>query len=96
MEFQWLMSKDDDKIFSNFVDYHKHHKIVIERIDRNLSRIIKVLRELKFPVPLSSTALADEAYYCFVEDGIQEIMSRIGVFPCVFDACAFASFERNV
>ncbi len=60
------------------------------------SRMIKVLRELNFPVPLSSTALADEAYYCFIEDGIQEIMARIEIFPCIFDACAFASFERNI
>lgn len=57
------------------------------------SRMVKVLRELEFPVPLSSNALADEHYYCFIEDGIQKIMANIGVYPCVFDACAFASLE---
>jgi hypothetical protein len=59
------------------------------------SRIIKVLRDLQFPVPLSAIALADEDYYCFIEDGIQLLMAKIGVYPCVFDACAFASFETN-
>jgi hypothetical protein len=57
------------------------------------SRMVKVLRELQFPVPLSAVALADEDYYCFIEDGIQNLMAEIGVYPCVFDACAFASFE---
>jgi hypothetical protein len=59
------------------------------------SRMVKVLRELEFPVPLSSNALADEHYYCFIEDGIQKVMADIGVYPCVFDACAFASLETN-
>jgi hypothetical protein len=58
------------------------------------SRIVKVLGELGFPVPLSSTALADENYYCFVEDGIQRMMKEIDVYPCIFDACAFESLER--
>ena len=59
------------------------------------SRMVKVLKELEFPVPLSAIALADEDYYCFIEDGIQQLMAAIGVYPCVFDACAFASFETN-
>jgi len=59
------------------------------------SRMVKVLRDLTFPVPLSPTALADEGYYCFIEDAIQLLMAQINVYPCVFDACAFASFEKN-
>lgn len=59
------------------------------------SRIVSVLRKLDFPVPLSSSALSDEKYYCFIEDGIQLMMAEIGVYPCVFDACAFASGEKN-
>jgi len=59
------------------------------------SRMMKVLKELNFPVPLSASALADEAYYCFVEDGIHTVLGRIGVIPCVFDACVFARFERH-
>ena len=60
------------------------------------SRMIKVLRELQFPVPLSAAALSDEGYYCFVEDGIQQLMRQIDIYPCVFDACAFASLEKDV
>lgn len=59
------------------------------------SRVVKVLKSLDFPVPLSSTALADEAYYCFIEDGLQFILAKLDVLPCLFDACAFASGERN-
>lgn len=59
------------------------------------SRIVKVLRSLNFPVPLSPTALADEAYYCFIEDGIQLVMQEVGEYPCVFDACAFASLQAG-
>lgn len=59
------------------------------------SRTVKVLRDLKFPVPLSAAALSDEDYYCFIEDGIQQLMAKIDVYPCVFDACAFASLESD-
>lgn len=59
------------------------------------SRIMKRLKELGFPVPLSSSALGNEEYYCFVEDGLREVLSRINVLPCMFDACAFASFEKS-
>jgi hypothetical protein len=58
------------------------------------SRMVKVLRSLQFPVPLSAQALGDEGYYCFVEDGLQELLARIGIYPCIFDACVFASLER--
>ena len=58
------------------------------------SRMVKVLRKLQFPVPLSPTALSDESYYCFVEDGLQSMLAQIGIYPCIFDACVFASLER--
>lgn len=57
------------------------------------SRIIKVLKELNFAIPISSKALADENYYCFALDIIQDILEKINIIPCVFDACAFVSFE---
>lgn len=60
------------------------------------SRVMKVLRsEFDFPVPLSAAALSDEQYYCFIEDGIQRILSQVNILPCVFDACAFASMEKK-
>jgi hypothetical protein len=60
------------------------------------SRIVKVLNSLNFPVPLSSKALADENYYCFIEDGIHLLLKRLDIYPCVFDACAFASLETGL
>jgi hypothetical protein len=60
------------------------------------SRVMRVLEDLGFPVPLSSAALSDEKYYCFVEDGIHILMQRVDRYPCVFDACAFASREQAV
>lgn len=59
------------------------------------SRMIKVLKGLKFPVPLSPQALSDENYYCFIQDAIQLVLSEIDVYPCVFDACVFASLEKD-
>lgn len=59
------------------------------------SRMVKVLRSLQFPVPLSAQALGDEGYYCFVENGLQELLARIDIYPCIFDACVFASLERT-
>lgn len=57
------------------------------------SRLVKVLSSLEFPIPLSASALADEGYYTFVLDHLQEILARVKILPCVFDACAFASLE---
>lgn len=72
---------------------------VMEKTEKEYGKLsldqFKRLRDLKLPVPLSPTALADEGYYCFIEDAIQLLMARISVYPCVFDACAFASFEKN-
>ena len=59
------------------------------------SRIVKVLRSLVFPVPLSPKALADEEYYCFIEDGIQLLLHEVGEYPRVFDACAFSSLDAS-
>jgi len=53
------------------------------------------LNQLQFPIPLSPKALGDKSYYCFVEDGLQEVLRRIDEYPCVFDACAFASLEKG-
>lgn len=56
------------------------------------SRFAKHLKEISFPIPVSSLALQDETYYCFVEDGIQRLADALGIYPCVYDASVFASF----
>lgn len=57
------------------------------------SRIVKWLKGFGFPVSLSPTALGDEGYYSFVEDGVQAVCEAIGVLPCLMDAAIFASFD---
>lgn len=59
------------------------------------SRVLKWLNKSGFPIRLSAQGLADEAYYCFVLDGIQELCGHAKVLPCIFDAAVFASFERK-
>lgn len=59
------------------------------------SRITKWFNRFGFPVQLSATALADRDYYHFVSDGIQQLCCRSNVFPCVFDAAVFVSFDGD-
>ncbi len=59
------------------------------------SRILKWLNRSGFPIHLSAQSLGDEAYYCFVLDGVQGLCSHAEVLPCIFDAAVFASFERR-
>jgi len=57
------------------------------------SRVTKWLNDSGFPFPLSASLLADRRYYHFVSDSISKLCSKAGVFPCVFDAAVFASFD---
>jgi len=58
------------------------------------SRFSKHLREISFPVPVAATALQDEGYYCFIEDGVQKLAELAECYPCMYDASVFASFEN--
>lgn len=59
------------------------------------SRITKWLNQNNFPLKLSANALQDPNYYAFVMDGIQILCENCKVFPCVFDASIFASFDQE-
>jgi len=59
------------------------------------SRIIKWLNKFGFPVVLSAAALADKNYYQFVSDGIQQLCSASGIYPCILDAAIFASYDGD-
>lgn len=59
------------------------------------SRITKWLTTFGFPIKLSATALGDENYYNFVQDGFQKICEACDVFPCVMDAVIFSSFDEE-
>lgn len=57
------------------------------------SRIIKWLKKIQFPVPLSSTALSDEEFYIFLSDILRELCEKSNVLPCLFDAAVFTSYD---
>lgn len=59
------------------------------------SRITKWLTTFGFPIKLSATALGDENYYNFVQDGFQKICTACDIFPCVMDAVIFSSFDEE-
>ncbi|PVW11407.1 hypothetical protein [Marixanthomonas spongiae] len=59
------------------------------------SRIISWLNDFGFPIKLSSTLLSDNNYYHFVSDGIQELCEKADIYPCVFDAVVFSSFDND-
>ncbi|HEY5911360.1 MAG TPA: hypothetical protein VJA21_12225 [Verrucomicrobiae bacterium] len=44
---------------------------------------------------MTATALADEEYYCFVLDGVQQLCAASKVFPCILDAAIFSSFDGD-
>jgi len=46
-------------------------------------------------MPLSSMALGEEEYYCFVSDILREWCVQSAILPCVFDAAVFSSFDNE-
>lgn len=59
------------------------------------SRITKWLKRFGFPVTLNSAALSDKGYYHFVSDGLQILCEKAGIYPCIFDAAVFSSFDTK-
>jgi hypothetical protein len=59
------------------------------------SRVLKFLRELALPLPLSSLALGEEEYYCFLSDLLRDLCLKAGLLPCVLDAAIFSSFDQE-
>lgn len=59
------------------------------------SRIIKWLNNFGFPIKLSSAGLTDKNYYNFIQDGLQQLCERSGVYPCVLGAAIFSSFDTE-
>jgi len=57
------------------------------------SRVLKWLRTIGFPLPLSSMALGEEEYYCFVSDLLRNWCVQTGVLPCILDAAIFSSYD---
>ncbi|MGO9613754.1 MAG: hypothetical protein ACLPX5_12065 [Dissulfurispiraceae bacterium] len=59
------------------------------------SRITRWLNRAGFPLKLSANALSDANYYDFVMDGIQMLCMNSNTYPCILDAAAFASFDKD-
>lgn len=59
------------------------------------SRITKTMRKLGFSFVPEGAALNDEAVYLLIQDGIQKIANKLGIYPCILDACIFSSFDEN-
>ncbi len=59
------------------------------------SRVLKWLRTIGFPLPLSSMALGEEEYYCFVSDILRDWCIQTGVLPCILDAAIFSSYDTD-
>jgi len=59
------------------------------------SRVAKRLNEFGFPLQISAGALGDEHMYEFMMDGVQALCRRCDIYPCVFDAAMFASFDGD-
>lgn len=59
------------------------------------SRVLKWLRSMGFPIPLSTTALGNEEYYCFISDILRDWCLDSNILPCLLDAAIFASFDQD-
>lgn len=59
------------------------------------SRVLKKLKEFGCTFVPRATALSDETVYGFVESGVQEIASKLDIYPCILDACIFSSFDKD-
>lgn len=60
------------------------------------SRITKTMKRLGCTFVPGATALNDETVYLLIQDGMQQIAAKLGMYPCILDACIFSSFDvRN-
>jgi thermostable 8-oxoguanine DNA glycosylase len=57
------------------------------------SRVLKWIKDIGFPVPSSSGLLGYRDYFEFIEDALNELCHRAGVYPCILDAAVFGSFD---
>lgn len=59
------------------------------------SRITKWLNKHLLSFKLSAQLLADRTYYDMLSDGIQALCDKAGIYPCIFDAAVFTSFDKG-
>ena len=59
------------------------------------SRVLKFLKPMMPGVPAEQDLLGYKSYYLFMEDAVQELCRRAGLFPCVADAVMFLGFADS-
>ena len=59
------------------------------------SRVTKWLNGHLLNFQLSAQLLSEHAYYDLLSDGIQMLCRRAGIYPCMFDASVFTSFDKG-
>jgi len=59
------------------------------------SRVNKWLRQIGFPIPLSSMSMGEEEFYCFLSDILRDLCIKADVLPCVLDAAIFSSYDSQ-
>ncbi len=59
------------------------------------SRVLRKLKEFGCTFVPRASALSDETVYGFVQSGVQEIASKLDIYPCILDACIFSSFDKD-
>ncbi len=57
------------------------------------SRITKMMKRLGCSFVPKAAALNDETVYLLIQDGIQQLANKLGIYPCILDACIFSSFD---
>lgn len=57
------------------------------------SRITKTMKKLGCKFVPKATALNDDTVYLLIQDGLQQIAEKLGIYPCILDACIFSSFD---
>lgn len=59
------------------------------------SRIMNWLQRIDFPLVINSKLLQDKSYYNLIVDGINSLCKNFDMYPCVFDAMVFSSFDSS-
>lgn len=59
------------------------------------SRVCKILKDCGCNYVPGTSGLQDEAVYEYMERGLQLVSEKLGIEPCILDACLFNSFEKN-
>ena len=59
------------------------------------SRVCKALKNCGCTFVPGYSGLQDECTYEFFEDGLQIVSEKLGIMPCILDACLFGSFDSE-